>query len=42
MNRLRVWWHLRPAVYRRLRDKVLARYAEAFDMSVEEIRNLKL
>jgi len=42
MNRLRVWWHLRPAVYRRLRDKVLARYAEALDMSVEEIRNLKL
>jgi 3-polyprenyl-4-hydroxybenzoate decarboxylase len=35
--RPRVWWHLRPKGFARLRSAVLARYAEALAISVEEL-----
>lgn len=34
----RVRRHFRPEVYRRLSDALLARYAEAFGLSVDELR----
>ncbi len=33
--------HLRPAVFRRLGTKTLSRYARAFEISVEELKNFK-
>ena len=30
--------HFRPDVYRRLSDSLLARYAEAFGLTVDELR----
>jgi hypothetical protein len=44
---LRVWtwrvkWHLRPRVFRRLNETWLKRYAEALDVSVEELRGTNL
>jgi len=40
ISRLRVWWHLRPQVFRRLPDKVLQRYAEALQLPLAELRTL--
>lgn len=38
--RLRVWWHLRPRPFARLPRALLARYAEALAMPVDELRRL--
>ncbi len=38
--RLRVWWHLRPRPFARLSRAVLARYAEALAIPVEELCRL--
>ena len=35
----RVRWHLKPRVFKRLNDKMLARYAQAFTISVDELKN---
>lgn len=40
--RIRLKRHFKPSVYKRLSDKVLARYGEAFNISVEEIRGMEL
>jgi hypothetical protein len=39
-SRLRVRWHLRPRVYARLPDAILARYAEALKLPLAELRAL--
>lgn len=33
--------HMKPTVFKKLSDKQLSRYAEAFDMSVDELKNFK-
>ncbi len=33
--------HMKPAVFKKLSDKQLSRYAEAFDISVDELKNFK-
>lgn len=37
----RVKRHGKPSVFKKLNDKVLAKYAEAFEISVEELKNYK-
>jgi hypothetical protein len=37
----RIKRHRKPAVFKRLSHKVLSRYAEAFEISVEELKNFK-
>lgn len=39
-SRLRIRWHLRPRVYARLPDRVLARYAAALKLPLDELRAL--
>jgi len=34
--------HLRPGVFKKLSDKKLQKYAAAFDVTVEELKNVKL
>ncbi len=34
----RVKWHFRPAVFKRLPDKVLKKYAEAFNITVDQLK----
>ncbi len=40
MGRLRVWLHLRPGPFSRLKANVLQHYADAFDMSVDELKTI--
>lgn len=37
----RVKRHRKPSVFKRLSNKVLSKYAEAFEVSVEELKNFK-
>ena len=37
----RVKRHFKPAVFAKLSDKILQKYAETFNISVEELRNFK-
>ncbi len=37
LNRLKVWMHLKPGPFARLSADLLERYAQAFDISVEEL-----
>lgn len=37
----RVKRHAKPSVFNKLSNKILARYAEAFEISVEELKNFK-
>jgi len=37
----RVKWHFRPAVFNRLREKTLKKYAEAFNISVEQLKKVE-
>ena len=37
----RVKRHRKPSVFNKLNDKILAKYAEAFEISVEELKNYK-
>lgn len=37
----RVKWHFRPAVFRRLSEKTLRKYATAFNVTVEQLKNLE-
>jgi hypothetical protein len=41
MWKWRVKRHGKPAVFRTLNDKLLAKYAEAFDISIDELKNFK-
>lgn len=41
MCKWRVKRHFSPYVFKRLQDKTLEKYAEAFDISVEELKNIK-
>lgn len=41
MWKIRVKWHTKPHVFKRLGDKILKRYAAAFEISVEELKNFK-
>lgn len=38
---LRVWWHMRPSVYKKLNLKVLQKYAQVFNISIEELNIIK-
>lgn len=40
MWQLRIRWHLRPRVFIRLGESILARYAEALALSLSELREL--
>jgi hypothetical protein len=37
----RVKRHLKPRVFKRLSEKTLQKYAEAFNISIEELKNVK-
>ncbi|TDS14541.1 hypothetical protein [Sphingobacterium paludis] len=37
----RVKRHAKPAVFKKLNDRTLAKYADTFDISVEELKNYK-
>lgn len=39
-SRLRIRWHLRPKVYARLPDRIIARYADAMHLPAEVLRGL--
>ncbi|MCK7498070.1 MAG: hypothetical protein MZW92_50705 [Comamonadaceae bacterium] len=39
-SRLRIRWHLRPAVYARLPERILRRYAEALNLDIDTLRRL--
>jgi hypothetical protein len=39
--RIRVWWHTRPSVYKKLSGTILSRYAKVFNVSLEELNILK-
>jgi len=41
LNRIRVWWHMRPSVYKKLNSNILNRYAKAFNIKPEELNILK-
>ncbi len=40
INRLRVWRHLKPAGFKRLKPDQLKRYAEIFNISVADLENV--
>lgn len=40
LSRLRIRWHLRPGPFARLPEKILARYAAAMRIPVDELRRL--
>ena len=35
----RVKWHFRPGVFKRLPNKILQKYADAFNISVDQLKN---
>jgi len=37
----RVKWHFKPGVFNRLKESTLQKYATAFNISIEELRNVK-
>jgi hypothetical protein len=37
----RVKRHFKPKVFAKLNDKILQKYAETFEISVDELRNFK-
>jgi hypothetical protein len=40
MSLLRVKRHLKPRIFRRLSEEILKRYADAFNISVEQLKNV--
>jgi len=38
---LRVKWHFRPKAFKRLSEKTLEKYARAFNISVEQLKNVE-
>jgi hypothetical protein len=38
--RIRVWWHMRPSVYKKLSARILFRYAKVFNIKPEELNIL--
>lgn len=40
MSRLRVWWHMRPSAFVRLSAATLQRYADVFQITVDELRSV--
>lgn len=41
MWKWRVKRHFRPAIFKRLNDKILQKYAEAFSVTVDQLKNFK-
>jgi hypothetical protein len=41
LNRIRVWMHMRPSIYKKLNSNILNRYAKAFNIKPEELNILK-
>jgi len=37
----RVKWHLKPGAFKRLNEKVLKKYADGFNISVEQLKNIQ-
>ncbi len=37
----RVKWHFKPGVFKRLNDKTLQKYAEAFNITVDQLRKIE-
>ena len=40
LNRWRVHRHLKPSVFKKLKSEILARYADVFDVPVENLREI--
>jgi hypothetical protein len=40
-NKLRVWWHLHPGVYKKLSTSILQRYAKVFNIDPGKLDTLK-
>ncbi len=36
----RVKWHMRPGVFKRLNEKTLKKYADAFNISIEQLKKV--
>lgn len=41
MWKIRVKWHLKPNVFKRMSNNMLKKYAETFEITVEELKNFK-
>jgi hypothetical protein len=37
----RVKWHQRPGVFKRLKEKTLRKYADAFNISVDQLKKVE-
>ncbi len=37
----RVKWHFKPAVFKRLNEKTLQKYAKAFNITIDQLRNIE-
>ncbi|MDP1622255.1 MAG: hypothetical protein Q8M08_07940 [Bacteroidales bacterium] len=37
----RVKWHFKPGVFKRLNDKTLQKYATAFNINIDELKNVE-
>jgi hypothetical protein len=40
MFRCRVWWHFRPSAFNKLSPSVLQRYADVFQITVDELKTV--
>ena len=40
-SKIRVWWHLRPSVYKKLNTHILQRYAKVFGIELDDLNTLK-
>lgn len=40
-SKIRVWWHLRPSVYKRLNTHIIQRYAKVFSIELDDLNTLK-
>lgn len=40
-SKIRVWWHLRPSVYKKLDTHILQRYAKVFGIELDDLNTLK-
>ena len=41
LSKIRVWWHMRPSAYKKLKPTTLQKYAKVFNVTPEELSTLK-
>lgn len=39
ISRLKIWWHLKPGIFKKLKAKRLKQYARVFSLSVEALKS---